>query len=187
MRIGFLGSHSTGKTSVADEIVRSRLLDDIAFVPSTARKINSYGYPINQQATPVSQFLVTVSRMVDEDTIASGNHKYTVSDRTPLDSLAYTHWQARNVWNMQADDPYLTYSRELVLTHMKKYDHVFFFPVTWGLMADGIRSDSEKYRVEVGGLMKSLADFYGVQYHTVPDVSPMGRAAYIIDVVTGAI
>lgn len=186
MRIGFLGSHSTGKTSVADEIVKSRLLGDIAFVPSTARKINSFGYSINQQATPVSQFLVTVSRIVDEDIIASGNHDYTVSDRTPLDSLAYTHWQAKNVWQMEKDDPYLTYSRELVLAHMKKYDFVFFFPVTWGLVSDGVRSDDDRYRVEVGGLMKSLADFYGVKYHTVPDVSPMGRAAYIIDMVTGA-
>lgn len=186
MRIGFLGSHSTGKTSVAEELTRSRLLGDMAFVPSTARKIGAAGYPINQLATPLSQFLVTVSRIVDEDTIAKGEHKYTVSDRTPLDSLAYTYWQANNVWNMDHEDPYITYSRELVLEHMHKYDFVFFFPVTWGLVSDGVRSDDVKYRVEVGGLMKSLADFYGVQYHTVPDVSPMGRAAYIIDVVTGA-
>lgn len=185
MRVGFMGSHSTGKTTVAEEIVKSRLLPDSVFVPSTARKIAAAGYPANEQATEVSQILVTLSRIIDENTIASGNHAYTFSDRTPLDSLAYTFWQAEHVWQMPGDSPYLTYSRALVLDHMTKYDHIFYFPVEWDLVDDGFRSTDIKYRMEIGGLVKSLADFYGVRYHTMPNVSPMARAAYVIDVVTG--
>lgn len=181
VRVGFMGTHSTGKTTTVDEIFATKLLPRPVFVQSTSRDVGAAGYGINETASPLSQALVTMGRVVKEDTIYDGDYSHIISDRTPLDSLAYTMWSARNTWGMEPNDIYLQYSTGLVVNHMKKYDHVFYFPIHWGLVSDGVRSESERYRVEIDGLVKSLANYHGVRYHTVPNVGPQAMAGFVID------
>jgi predicted nucleic acid-binding Zn ribbon protein len=122
VRVGFMGAHSTGKTTTVEEIMATHLLPRPVFVQSTSRDVGAAGYGINETASPLSQLLVTTGRVVKEDTIYEGNYSHVISDRTPLDSLAYTMWSAVHTWKMDPQDIYLQYSTGLVVNHMKKYD-----------------------------------------------------------------
>lgn len=186
MRIGFIGSHSTGKTSVAKYI--TELDTRWTFVPSTARKVAAAGLGVNRQADHMSQILTTLSRFVDESR-AFEISGWSMSDRTPLDSLAYTKYQIENVWTGDdLNDFYWDYSKKFVAETMKHYDVVFYFPVdAFAMTMDGLREDDEKYRLDIDGIIVELINDLGVKVLTVPNGTIEERSLYVLENIDAAI
>lgn len=184
MRIGFIGSHSTGKTSVA-QLIDSRH-DNVIYVPSASRKVLADGMPLNRQADEVSQILTTVARIVDEQIAVEENpDKITLSDRTPLDSLAYTKYQIDRVWG-GAHEFYWNYSEKFVKAAMLKYDLVFYFPVgRFALTPDGVRDLDEAYRTSIDEIVVQLLSTTKLNNDYVPmiDGSVEERAAFVEDTI----
>jgi nicotinamide riboside kinase len=155
MRIGFIGSHSTGKTSVALRLAEEHR--NILYVPSASRKVLADGMPLNRQADEVSQILTTLARVVDEQSAYEENaDKIILSDRTPLDSLAYTKYQIDAVWGGEHKF-YWDYSEKFVKSAMLNYDLVFYFPVgQFALTPDGVRDTDEYYRERIDEIIEDL-------------------------------
>jgi predicted ATPase len=180
MRIGFTGSHSTGKTSVAKTIADENPF--WAFVPSTARKVADAGLGVNREADHLSQMITTLSRFVDESRAHEGGFGYTVSDRTPLDSLAYTRYQMDNVWTgNELNDFYWDYSKKFVIEAMKVYDHVFYFPVgAFALTLDGLRENDESYRSDIDAIIRALLIELNIDAIIVPDGTVEERTDFVM-------
>ncbi|QAX95828.1 thymidylate kinase [Streptomyces phage Teutsch] len=183
MKIGMMGAHGTGKTSMAEAMVEGPF-KLFSLVPSTARQIKAYGYPINREATELSQILVPLLRMIDEAeaTVNPHNKMYKqglISDRTLVDSLAYTMYQCANVWESGEFIEHVTY--RLTQMYMKTYSLLLYFPIYWGNVDDGVRDPDEKYRREIDNNVKTVLDMLDVPYFTVPDVSPQMRVNWLVD------
>lgn len=185
MRIGFIGSHSTGKTSVAEMIKKDVFVGkDFIFVPSSARKVAASGLYVNRAADRESQVLTTLARVVDEQRAYEENpDKHILSDRTPLDSLAYTRYQIEKVW---PDDPsmpfFWDYNRKFVEQAMSHYDILFYFPVgAFALTRDGLREDDEKYRSDIDDIMLDLMSAMNVNAIDVPDGPVSHRARFVYE------
>jgi hypothetical protein len=181
MLIGFIGSHGTGKTTTAEA------LSDITRMPmlgSTARTANAMGLPVNDKASMLSQLLVTISRanqVLESRYIAAA----AVTDRTPLDSYAYTTYQVDHVWD-QADymQWYLDQSRQLVTYAMKQYTYLFYFPILWEPENDGVRLVDVDYQKTIDDRLIVLIRELGLNVTEMPDATPLERAHMIKHMVT---
>ena len=151
MRIGFTGAQGTGKTTLLRAIEKADL--GFTVVPSTAREAIKAGFSLNRDADPLSQLVTTVSRVALEDNLYRITGK-TLSDRTPLDSLAYTLYQLTFVWEKRESDYYWNISQGLVLEHMHKYDHIFYFPPYFAPKNDGVRDDDVLYQKTIDGIIQ---------------------------------
>lgn len=182
MKIGMTGAHGTGKTSMAQAMIDGPF-SSFSLVPSTARQIKAYGYPINREATELSQLLVPLLRMVDEAEAMTDkrNRMYKqglISDRTLIDSLAYTMYQNATVW---ADGALIeNVTRRLAQMHTNTYSVLLYFPIYWDNVDDGVRDPDEQYRREIDTNIKAMLDLFEVNYWTVPNVAPDVRAEWLV-------
>lgn len=177
MRIGFTGSQGTGKTSVAKALVKK--WPDYHFVPSSARRAAESGYKVNRDADPLSQLVTTAARVADEDYAARINQN-TVSDRTPLDSLAYTMYQQRYIWkDMTAENYYMQTSAKFVSGHMHKYDAIYYFPVYWLPKVDDVRDGDRFYQEDIDDIIRGLLAEFKIHYVTMPEASVSERVDFI--------
>ncbi|ASR75499.1 thymidylate kinase [Streptomyces phage Mildred21] len=182
IKIGMMGAHGTGKTSMAEAMVNSPAFSLFRTVPSTARQIKAYGYPINREATELSQILVPLLRIVDEAEAFTDKHNRLykqgiISDRTLVDSLAYTMYQNANVWEGGDLVEHVTF--RLTQMYMQTYGALLYFPIYWDNVDDGVRDPDEQYRREIDNNIKTILELLGIEYLTVPNVSPEMRVSWL--------
>lgn len=178
MKIGMAGSHGTGKTTMANAMVAHEQFSNLGLVPSTARQIKAYGYPINREASEISQLLVPVLRILDEYDAAFRPDAGIISDRTPVDSLAYTMYQNMHVWDNGDLIEHVAY--RLAKMHMDEYDYVLYFPVYWNNVVDDVRDPDEEYRKEIDRLVLSSLEMLDVNFMTVPNITPEKRVEWFL-------
>jgi hypothetical protein len=182
IKIGMTGAHGTGKTSMAQAMLAGPF-QKFSLVPSTARQIKEYGYPINREATELSQILVPLLRMVDEAEAVTNRHNRMykqgiISDRTLVDSLAYTMYQNANVWETNSILEQITF--RLAKMHIGTYASLLYFPIYWDNVDDGVRDPDEQYRRVIDHNIKAILDLMDINYWTVPNVSPEIRAEWFV-------
>lgn len=177
MRIGFTGSQGTGKTCVAKRYAEEK---GIYFVPSSARRVAAAGFKVNEQADELSQLLTTVLRITDEEK-AQRLYPATISDRTPLDSLAYTWYQISHKWvyNEPRTTLYWETTGAIVENHMRKYDKVFYFPVLWEPKGDGIRNTDRQYQVEIDRIILDFLREFKVPHVEMPNTTVSQRVLFV--------
>jgi hypothetical protein len=182
IKIGMAGAHGTGKTSMALAMLKTQAFSKSILVPSTARQIKEYGYPINREATELSQLLVPLLRMVDEyEHEPQAENEALISDRTLVDSLAYTMYQNDHVWESGSLIEFV--SRRLTEMHMSSYDYVLYFPIYWDGVEDGVRDPDENYRRAIDSNVLSILELMNIRYLEVPNVSPEARAEWFFGVI----
>lgn len=144
--------------------------------PSTARATREAGFSINREADPLSQLVTIVSRINKENELIKTNN--LISDRTQIDSMAYTVWQYNFVWK-DKNEYYLDQCRKLVAEHMRTYDMVFYFPPYWKPEADGVRDTDVEWQKNIDDFIVKLAKMMGVVYTEVPNKNVVDRAYWL--------
>lgn len=180
MKIGFTGSQGTGKTTLAKSLLRDPEFKGYTFIPSTARRGGAEGFKVNREADPLSQLLTTVGRITAEYDAQSDK---TISDRTPLDSLAYTTYQYNLVWEDFNSKYYWEVSYSLVTKHMEEYDHIFYFPPYWDPNADGLRDTDPGYQYAIDENILAFLEAMNVDYVTVPELTVPERVEFVKNIV----
>lgn len=175
MRIGFTGSQGVGKTTVSELMRADQRFDDYFFPVSSARLLISSG--INTEATPLNQLLIMLHRV--NNIQASPN---VVSDRTAIDSWAYSQYQSEHVWNKDEVPPgYEEITRRFVELAMRDIDLLVYFPVFWLPEYDGVRSPVLNYQTEIDKyIIKGIERFYAGPVLTMCNESASARADRII-------
>lgn len=177
MKIAFCGSQGVGKTSVAKAIQAS--VPGSYVIPSTARLALAAGYQVNRDADPLSQLITMIARINAENSINSMG-RLLISDRTPIDSLAYTMYQIDNMWG-SVNDFYLEQCKMLSYNHVRTYDALFYFPVyDWEVKGDGVRDTDPLYQKAVDAYIQVLLDRVAVPLYTMPNLNVADRKSYIM-------
>jgi hypothetical protein len=179
LRIGFTGAQGTGKTTVLKQIEKAKT--GLTVVPSTARAASAAGFSVNRDADPLAQLVTTVGRIATEDRLYRETG-HTVSDRTPLDSLAYTTYQYVNEWSRrEKNDYYWEVSRDIVMEHMHKYDHIFYFPVFWAPKGDGLRDTDLGYQSDIDGYIQQYLKILNKDYWIMPNATAAERLTFFVE------
>jgi len=179
MRIGFTGAHGTGKTKTAEAMKASGKFDDYYFPPSSARLL--FGSGINTSATPLNQIMITMDRA---NNIAS--HENVISDRTAIDSWAYTEYQMMTVW-LPHEVPigYASITNQYVDRAMRDIDVLVYFPIYWPIELDGIRLPDTNYQKSIDDLIRAgLGRFWTGDILVMENESIENRIQKIVDFIS---
>lgn len=169
MKVGFTGASGQGKTTTAELLLDRPEFVHFKFIRSTSRIARSHGYTLNENATPLSQLLITNSRIAAESQYKG--HSY-ISERTPLDSLAYTSVVGRE---QNWDEYYMSVSEQIVKSYMTRYDFVFYFPRVIDVEGDEFRSHDPQFHDDVDDAIKYFLQEFGVPHTKIQSESPEER------------
>jgi len=151
LKIGFTGTHGTGKTTAAF-ILASQLKKkgyDVQVLSNTARSAPLH-LPINEEATKESQLWI-FSKMLKQE--LESKSQIVICDRTLLDVLAYT----KNACSTTAEQ-----LETFVRRYMTTYDVIFYmYPRESYLKDDGRRSINLSFQKKI----EEIIDQYITSMH----------------------
>ena len=178
MRVGFIGAHGTGKTSLSKELLRREYFSDYIFVPSSSRNL-SKRLGTSTKASIQDQLAITLSRITDEEVYSQNGRRNILSERTPLDSLAYTTYQAKNVWGPDSDWVEEV-SAGAVQRAMRDYDVLCYFPTYWPVEDDGLRELDADYQKMIGVYCTMWFNRFGIKPYIMQNEPVDKRADHLI-------
>jgi len=159
LRIAIVGSFSTGKTTLAEALSR-RL--DLPLLPETAREVVELGFKLDKDATPETETLIFLKQYNNE----ISNSEF-VGDRSLIDVMAYAGWvldnQPRRKESALWDECVRLAERRL----RTSYSHLFYLPVEFPIVLDGLRPDDPAFQKEIDERLLKLLKSHDLDYQTV--------------------
>ncbi|MEK6886354.1 MAG: AAA family ATPase [Nanoarchaeota archaeon] len=157
MKIAFIGTHGTGKTTLAYSITGElkRIGKNATMITEVARKCP---LPINEKGTAKSQLWIMSSQISHE---VEEVHKYShvVCDRSILDTYAYGKYSNINEELL----------KKLVEYWIGTYDILFKVnPAQEYLVEDGFRSTNKEFQSKVDQIINELLTHYNLKYFELP-------------------
>jgi nicotinamide riboside kinase len=160
MKIAFVGSFSTGKTTLANLFAREW---DYPLLPEVAREVVELGFPLDQSATAETETLIFLKQWRAEAT-----HDHFVADRSIYDVLAYADWVMEHQDGTRKENHLWYESREIATMDLRaRYDHVFYLPVEFPIVLDGLRPDDTAFQADIDRRMTELLHAEDVAYQTL--------------------
>ena len=164
MKIAFVGSFSTGKTTLANLFAREW---DYPLLPEVARQVVELGFPLDQSATAETETLIFLKQWR-----AEAVHERFVADRSIYDVLAYADWVMEH--QEQRKENHLWYEvREIAVLDLRaRYDHVFYLPIEFPIVLDGLRPDDTAFQADIDRRIRHLLESADVSYDTLTGPVP---------------
>lgn len=160
MKVAFVGSFSTGKTTLANHFAKEW---DMPLLPEVAREVVKLGFPLDTGATPETETLIFLKQWRAE-TI----HDRFVADRSIYDVLAYADWVMEHNQDQRKEDHLWHESRELAMLDLRaRYDHVFYLPIEFPIVLDGLRPDDTSFQNDIDLRIRGLLHDADVDYATL--------------------
>ena len=150
IRITIMGSHGTGKTTLARALAE-RL--NFTYIQDVVREeAVKKGFVINENTPPEVQ-LWLLMRQWELETTTRGSW---VADKSLFDYLVYGDLVLK-------DEDVKKVIRKIVQQNAK-YDYVLYLPIEFPMEEDGIRSVDPKFREKIDRLFRKCLDEFGVKY-----------------------
>jgi nicotinamide riboside kinase len=160
MKVAFVGSFSTGKTTLATLFAREW---DYPLLPEVAREVVELGFPLDKGATPETETLIFLKQWRAEE-----SHDRFVADRSIYDVLVYADWVMENNEDDRKENHLWWESRALATMDLRaRYDHVFYLPVEFPIVADGLRPDDPGFQADIDRRMRGLLETHDIEFHTL--------------------
>jgi deoxyadenosine/deoxycytidine kinase len=158
-RIAIVGSFSTGKTTLA-EAVAPKL--GLPLLPEVAREVVDLGFKLDKDATVETETLIFLRQFHNEMT-----HPEFVGDRSLIDVMAYASWVLENQ-ERRKEFALWDSCLEIAKHHLRsQYSHVFYLPIEFGIVLDGLRPDDPDFQRDIDRRMLHLLDVNDVAYETL--------------------
>ncbi|MDQ4133433.1 MAG: ATP-binding protein [Actinomycetota bacterium] len=160
MKVAFVGSFSTGKTTLANAFAREW---GYPLLPEVAREVVALGFPLDQGATAETEALIFLKQWR-----AEAVHERFVADRSVYDVLAYADWVMEHREGNRKEDHLWFEAREIAVLDLRaRYDFVFYLPIEFPIVLDGLRPDDTAFQADIDRRIKALLDGEDVPYHTL--------------------
>lgn len=170
-RIAIVGSFSTGKTTLAEEVADPLALP---LLPEVAREVAAMGFKLDKDATPEVETLIFLRQLYNEM-----SHADFVGDRSLLDVMAYAGWVLDN--KARTEHSVLWDSCVDIATHhlRSQYTHVFYLPIEFPIVPDGLRPLDPGFQGEIDERIRALLDRHSIRYEALTGSVPERTEALI--------
>ena len=145
-KVGFTGTHGTGKTTAAYALATElkKMGYDVDIITEAARSHPAH-LPINENTTTASQKWIFAEMLRRE---LESNAQISIGDRTLLDVFAYTY---------RIDNAVAMSMLPFIKEHLKTYDIIFYMEPQKGyLKKDGVRSINRQFQKEIKGIIDMM-------------------------------
>lgn len=150
MRIGITGAQSVGKTTLLNALRSEKFFKEYTICDEVTRRVKSYGLPINEDGTDVTQRLI-----MNEHIYNVFMFKDMLTDRTALDGLVYTTYLYKQ---NQVSISTLKHVKNVFHKVWPHYEHVFYIEPEFDIVDDGVRSVSKSFRDEIAELFENVIE-----------------------------
>lgn len=150
-KIGILGSHGTGKTTLAYNLAAKHKNENpglkVGFLSEVVRMCP---FSINHDSTIASQLWIYHKQLIEEIELTERSD-ILICDRTILDNLAYSRNMAktRDVQFEKIIDACF----DQALKWMSTYDTIYFLRPSSPIVADGVRIDDVVFQKEIDNIL----------------------------------
>jgi thymidylate kinase len=153
MRYALTGSHGVGKTSVINGIEDFLIDKGIACITnsSKARSIKALGFKINDKADDITELLIASNH------ISNFSKDNWFADRCIIDTWAYALW---NYGNGLINGKTFHTIDHLAVKFVALFDEIFYIPIEFPMVEDGIRVNDENYRKVIDEKIRSFLQTY---------------------------
>lgn len=154
-RVGFIGSHSVGKTRQLMKL--AKLLRIPTITEGVRQVVTSLGYPsVGAVPDKILMQWQILQHQVEHEQL----HVNFLSDRTTIDNAAYfERYCSRHVSYSEAE-AYFRLARE----NAQRYTHLIYFPIAWSdPEADGFRDTDPTERVLIDEIVRDMIIRFGVE------------------------
>lgn len=152
--IGISGAQSTGKSTLLNALRSEPFFKEYFVGDEVTRRVKSYGLPINEDGTDVTQRLI-----MQEHIVNVFMHSNLLTDRTALDGLIYTkELQQRGMIKNQST---VDFAIDVFNKLAPMYDVIFYIRPEFDIEADGVRSIDKQFRDNVAEAFENAYN----QYH----------------------
>jgi len=159
MRIAIVGSFSTGKTTLA-EAAAAKL--ELPLLPEAAREVLALGFKLDKDATPETEAFIFLKQYYNEMV-----HPSFIGDRSLIDVMTYAGWVLDNQqWRkeMALWEQCLAIAKH----HLRsQYTHVFYLPIEFPIVADGVRPLDDAFQKEIDERMISIMRDNSIEHQTL--------------------
>lgn len=145
-----MGSHSTGKTTLAKALAKKlnfRYIHDVVREEAVKK-----GFTINENTPPEVQLWLLLRQWELEVTTPEG----WVADKSLFDYLVYG--------DLILKDEIIRKVIRWFVQRNTRYDFVFYLPIEFPMENDGIRSIDPAFRENIDRLLKKCLEEFGVKY-----------------------
>lgn len=157
-RIVIVGSFSTGKTTLSEAAATSL---DLPILRDVAREISGLGFKLDQNATVETETLIFLRQYVNELT-----HAEFVGDYSIIHVLAYAGWVLEHQ-ERRKEFALWDACLEIAQQHSSNYSHVFYLPIEFGIVPDGLRPSDPAFQKDIDERIVRVLDAYDVKYETL--------------------
>ena len=155
MRIGFCGVHGTGKTTLVDLLSKEL---NYNIYKSIGRKLSEH-IPVYKNIKHVDYFAQTI--LASDIVTQLYLNKDLIADRTIFDVFMYTEGTV----NISEENKQLFID---TFNHTTKlYDIIFYIPIEFNIVKDGIRDEDETYRYYLDITLQRYLKQYYNNYVTI--------------------
>ena len=158
-RIAIVGSFSTGKTTLAEALARKL---DLPLLPEVAREVVELGFKLDKDATPETEALIFLKQFNNEI-----SEPEFVGDRSLIDSMAYAGWVLDNQPRRKEMALWEECERLAERRLRTNYSHVFYLPIEFPIVLDGLRPDDPAFQKEIDERILELLAAHAVAYDTI--------------------
>ena len=163
MRISITGSHSTGKTTLANavaKILRRRGSNNVGLIHEVARRVIAMGFSLNQNAT-IHSYLNYIWLVLKEE--REHVEEYIISDRSLVDLLGYIRT------NNDATIPkyFVSMLEELLWRESTYFDLYCYLPIEFPLQLDHVRPADVEYHKAVDINILQILHEYRLPYKQI--------------------
>jgi len=158
-RIAIVGSFSTGKTTLAEAVAEPL---GLPLLPEVAREVAALGFKLDKDATPETETLIFLRQWRNELT-----HPGFVSDRSLVDVMAYAGWVLDH---QERRKEFALWDECLQIAEYQlrsQYTHVFYLPIEFGIVADGLRPMDPAFQADIDERMRAVLDRHALSYSTL--------------------
>ncbi len=157
MFIVFTGTHSTGKTTILDEL--KKIYPDFKYHNSVTRYAESKGIKINKEVSDSGQqSMMDIYELYEKSNLLSGNN---IMDRCLIDTLGYSmYFYSKGLVSYST----LQRVKEMLILRLTKYSKVFYFPIEFDNILDGTRVDDEEFRKTVDKNIRDILKINNIDY-----------------------
>jgi predicted ATPase len=153
--ISISGTHSVGKTVLANQIFTSIKHSDVRLIPEIARTLIKNRFLLNQNITEWG-VINYIQEYLYHERITNAN--IVISDRSLIDLLAYI--KTNN--SIKIRKKYLELVEEIVFAESKRFNYYFYLPIEFPLVIDNVRPWDIKYQKDVDNTLTGLFKYYNI-------------------------
>lgn len=168
MRISISGAQCTGKTTLIQDLKLQPELKQYHFAEEVVRSLKRQAEEKGEVFLFNKQYDKTSQDSIFQEHINNLGYENLVADRSLLDSFVYTTY---GFYKGEVPSQDFVNYENIFLKNIKKYDIFFFLPISFELVADGVRSDDKKFREEIEEIFLRTLSSYSIKYQKLNELN----------------